>query len=210
VSEPAREELSLERVEAYSDAIFAFAGTLLALTIAVPSAEEAAASSSLLHALRADLPSFATFAVTFVLLGGAWVSHHRMVRMFRRADHTLVWLNLLLLLVVAFSPFPTAVLGRALGHDGARVAATLFGATWTVGGVFFNAVWWRGKSRLLRHEISAVEARRVTIRFGMSPALYAVATVLAPFAPWASFAMFVLLAIIFVLPQPPGREHKRR
>jgi uncharacterized membrane protein len=123
VSEPAREELSLDRVEAYSDAIFAFAGTLLALTIAVPSAEEAASSNSLLRALQAELPSFATFAVTFVLLGGAWVSHHRMVRMFRRADHTMVWLNLLLLLVVAFSPFPTAVLGRALGHDGARVAA---------------------------------------------------------------------------------------
>ena len=210
MSEPAREELSLERVEAYSDAIFAFAATLLALTIAVPSAEEAASSSSLLRALQAELPSFATFVVTFVLLGEAWVNHHRMLRMFRRADHTMVWLNLLLLLVVAFSPFPTAVLGRALGHDGAWVAATLFGATWTVGGVFFNAVWWRGKSQLLRDEIGAVEVRRVTIRFGISPTLYAVATVLAPFAPWASFAMFVLLAIIFMLPPPPGRKRVRR
>jgi uncharacterized membrane protein len=205
-SKPEREDLGLERVEAFSDAIFAFAATLLALTIAVPSAEEASFSRSLLRALQAALPSFVTFAVTFVVLGEAWVSHHRMFRMFRRADHTLVWLNLLLLLVVAFSPFPTALLGRALGHNGAWVAATLYGTTWTVGGLLFNAVWWRGKSALLRAGISALEARRVTIRFMMSPTLYAVATMFAPFAVWASLAMFVLLAILFMLP-PPTRAN---
>jgi uncharacterized membrane protein len=205
-SKPAREDLGLERVEAFSDAIFAFAATLLAQAIAVPSAEEVSSSRSLLRALQAALPSFVTFAVTFVVLGEAWVSHHRMLRMFRRADHALVWLNLLLLLVVAFSPFPTALLGRALGHDGAWVAVVLYGTTWAVGGLLFNAVWWRGKSALLRAEISAHEARRVTIRFMMSPTLYAVATILAPFAPWASLAMLVLLAILFMLP-PPGRAN---
>src|ERR1700686_2272105 len=203
-SKPAREDLSLERVEAFSDAIFAFAATLLALAIAVPSAEETSSSRSLLRALQAVLPSFVTFAVTFIVLGEAWVSHHRMFRMFRRADHALVWLNLLLLLVIAFSPFPTALLGRALGHEGAWVAVTLYGTTWAVGGLLFNAVWWRGKSALLRVEISTHEVRRVTIRFMMSPTLYAVATILAPFAPWASLAMFVLLGFFFMLP-PPGR-----
>src|ERR1700686_3372008 len=71
-SKAAREDLGLERVEAFSDAIFGFAATLLALAIAVPSAEEASSSRSLLRALQAALPSFVTFAVTFVVLGEAW------------------------------------------------------------------------------------------------------------------------------------------
>jgi hypothetical protein len=81
-----------------------------------------------------------------------------------RADRTLLFLNVLLLLAVAFLPFPTAVLAHAF-QDGAdeKVAFVFYGATLVLGGVFLNAIWQyaRREHRFLGAHISPEEARRI-------------------------------------------------
>lgn len=105
-----RTELGLERIIFFSDAVMAIAITLLAIEIRVP--EEAIASSDLIPALLASIPRILSFVISFFVIGVFWMSHHRMFEYIETYDRGLIWINLIFLFLIAFMPFPTAVLGR--------------------------------------------------------------------------------------------------
>jgi len=86
------------RVEAFSDGVFAIAITLLVLEIKVPAART---GLGLWHALGDEWPSYAAYVVSFLVIGVMWVNHHTVFSYIARVDRTLMFLNLLVLLVVA-------------------------------------------------------------------------------------------------------------
>ena len=94
-----------QRLEAFSDGVIAIAITLLVLTLEVPKAK----SGGLFDALVDDWTSFAAFILSFVVIGIMWVSHHSMFERIVTVDRPLMFLNLLLLLGIAFLPFPTSL-----------------------------------------------------------------------------------------------------
>ena len=75
---PVGHDRSVARVEAFSDGVFAFAATLLALGIRIPSPGDADASAGLQHLLLAQWPSYVAFALSFVNVGIVWANHHLM------------------------------------------------------------------------------------------------------------------------------------
>ena len=54
-----------------------------------------------------------------------WINHHAMFKEIDRQDHTLLVLNLVLLLCISFLPFPTAVLAAYMRESDQRLTATL-------------------------------------------------------------------------------------
>ena len=99
------------RVESLSDGVFAFAITLLVLGIPIPNlsrVDDQELRSGLIEALHQLVP----YITSFVTIGIIWLNHHAMFHGVERVDYPTLILNLLLLLVVSFIPFPTAVLGR--------------------------------------------------------------------------------------------------
>src|SRR2546425_3405090 len=71
-------------------------------------------------------PSYVAFALSFANVGIVWANHHVMFSHFVRTDRVLVSLNLLVLMLVAFLPVPTAVLGSWIVSDRDRLLAVLF------------------------------------------------------------------------------------
>ena len=143
-----------DRVESFSDAVFAIAITLLVLDIRQP-----VGSGALWEAMLAQWPSFLAYALSFLLIGVVWVNHHTVFQLIDRVDVGLLWLNLLLLLDVAFMPYPTVLLADALiSHRGQSTAAVCYGATLVVGGLLFNAVWFHAARR------QSAAARRYSAR----------------------------------------------
>src|SRR5579863_9784914 len=93
------------RILALSDGVFAIAVTLLILDIAVPATTSDDALPKVLLGLW---PRYLAYALSFLVIARFWVIHHGSFQLIVRYDDALVWLNLLLLLFVAFLPFPTA------------------------------------------------------------------------------------------------------
>ncbi|MGQ7478388.1 TMEM175 family protein, partial [Streptococcus suis] len=58
------------------------------------------------------IPNYVGFLVSFLVLGRFWLAHHEVMGLLKAADKRLVVVNLLLLLGVAFMPFPTAVISE--------------------------------------------------------------------------------------------------
>ena len=103
-------ELGLERIAFFSDAVIAIAITLLALEVRLP--DQVSAASELTAWLVTLIPRFVSFFISFFVIGMFWMSHHRMFEYLRTYDRVLIWINLIFLFLVAFTPFPTSVLGR--------------------------------------------------------------------------------------------------
>jgi uncharacterized membrane protein len=132
-----KDTIDRRRLETLSDGVFAFAITLLVLTIAQPSNY-----SKLAGQLLDRWPSFATYVVTFLLIGVMWLNHHTVFSYVQRIDHGFYYRNLLLLMTVVIVPYPTEVFGEALQKGaGERAAAIFFGIAVTVNSLAFSWLW---------------------------------------------------------------------
>lgn len=187
------------RLEAFSDGVMAIAITLLVLEIAVPPS-----GRPLGKELLQLWPSYFAYVVSFVVIGAIWINHHAMFRHIAQADGTLLLLNVLHLMLVAFLPFPTAVLAEAFHRGlGEPVATAFYGGTLTVIGISVTAMWRyaaRGQ-RLLGAHLTAEEAQQIGRRFLIGPLVYAVATVVALVVPWLALALYLLLNVFYLWPR---------
>ncbi len=95
--------MTTQRVESFSDGVFAIAATLLVLNFRMP--EHLKDLGSFLLGLW---PVFTAYGTSFLLIGLIWANHHSMFLHVRRVNRTMLFLNVLLLANVAFLPFPTA------------------------------------------------------------------------------------------------------
>ncbi len=118
------DRFSAGRMEAFSDGVFAIAATLLVLEISVPES----GFEDLWGAIRDEWPSYLAYTTSFFTIGGLWAAHHALFRRLASADVTLMRLNLVLLWLVAFLPFPTALTADALRleSDAPERTAVLF------------------------------------------------------------------------------------
>jgi len=101
--------VEMPRLASLSDAVFAFALTLLVLDVRIP---EGIGEATLLPSLVALLPRLLVYVFSFIVIGGAWGSHQRMLSQIVRGDGPLVWLNLLSLFFVTLLPACSVLLGR--------------------------------------------------------------------------------------------------
>lgn len=103
--------MTKNRLEAFSDGVFAIAITLLVLDIRLPDVE-VQNGRQLWVLLLNVLPNLAIFIFSFLVVGVFWVAHHRIYAFIRYVNHYLMWSNVFYLLTVALIPFPASVLGK--------------------------------------------------------------------------------------------------
>src|SRR3954452_2909014 len=118
---------STGRVEAFSDGVLAIAITLLVLEIHI----DPSALAEPWRAIAHEWPSYLAYVTSFLTIGGVWIAHHALFSHLAFVDSALMRLNLLILMVVSFLPFPTSLMAEALqGSERAeRAAVIVYGAT---------------------------------------------------------------------------------
>jgi uncharacterized membrane protein len=138
---PRSPDVATRRLEAFSDAVFAIAITLLALTLQVPVLPTV--TPQLLAAkLGEKWPTYLSFLLSFMTLLIACVYHHRLLQGANRAGRGLLYINGLLLLVVSSVPFPTALLGAYLTTPAASVVCAIYAGYIGMLNFTYNLLWW--------------------------------------------------------------------
>ncbi len=188
--------MKTNRLEAFSDGVFAVAITLLVLEIAIPGGE------NLWHDLGEEWPSFAAFFVSFWVIGIIWVNHHGVIDHLQRTDRGVLYLNLLVLMTVVFIPFSTALLAEHLksGAD-EEVAAFVYSLAFFGMGAAFGVLW----TYIIRHrdrlgvELSDEEVRRTSLTFMIGNPFYAVALGVAFISPALVLIINGALALYYMI-----------
>jgi uncharacterized membrane protein len=202
VSSPVVEQKETGRIEAFSDGVFAIAITLLVLELKVPHLTDGEAGGTLGAALLAQWPSYVSFVTSFFTILIMWVNHHAIFNLVRRVDAPFLYANGLLLLIVTFVPFPTAVLAAYLEKPGASAAGALYGGTFVFAGIAYNVLWRtaiRGR-RLLKASAPSDEALRgFTKRYRVGLPLYLTATVGAFVSVYITVGICVALWVFWIV-----------
>ncbi len=152
-----QDRIGLERLIFFSDAVFAIAITLLVLELRLPAGGEAADDAQLTANLLGMWHKYLAYLVSFLVIGSFWSAHHRKFRLIRRYDRRLILFNLLILMVVAFIPFPSSV----LSENGNRTATIFYALTLILGGALFLLFWWYASrnGRLIEAHLNPQQVR---------------------------------------------------
>jgi TMEM175 potassium channel family protein len=194
----AADELPLARLEAFSDGVFAIAITLLVLELGV----EEGAEAHLLHSLLHEWPAYLAYFTSFLTIGVIWLQHSAITGALRAADGTLYRLNLLVLLLAGFVPFPTRLLSEFIGErDPERVAAVFYGLTLLALALALTAFvrYAAEHRRLVKDEVSA-DAVEAALLHSPSFILYGIGIAVSLLLPSVGVALYLASAIYRGLP----------
>lgn len=183
------------RTEAFSDAIFAIAMTILVLEIKPPSGD-----ADLLPALAHQWPSLLAFVVSFLYIGIYWMSHHASFNRLQRVNGWLLLLNLLFLATISFVAYPTALLAERLssGRE-VNIAVAFYGVAmflpaatgvWT----FIYGVRAPG---LLAPDVDRARVVASQRAYILGPLMYAVSIPLALVFPIVSLTFYAVAPVFF-------------
>jgi uncharacterized membrane protein len=193
--------VSTNRLNAFSDGVFAVAATLLVLEIKVPSA---GGHASLGHQLLAQWPQYAAYVISFLTIGIIWINHHAMLSRLREADHTILVLNLILLLTIVLLPFATDLMATYLKQSqGEHLAAALYSGAFLLMSLAFSVLNRQiliVRTHLLSGSLSDIQRRQILRRSLIGIAPYVLATALAALSPYVTLAICGAIAVYYALP----------
>lgn len=165
-----KDEMGMERLVFFSDAVFAIAITLLALEIRLPKDITHASNTELLQSLFSIWPKYLGYMISFLSIGNFWVIHHRQYRYIERYDTRLMFINLLVLMSVAFIPFTTAV----ISENGNRIATILYALSASMVGLLSTLLWVYAsyKCRLVAPDMEPAVVHRGVVRNLIAPTIF--------------------------------------
>ena len=194
------------RVEAFSDGIFAIAITLLVLQLTVANPSNVNTASDAWHELGSLWTAYDAYLVSFLVIGIMWLNHHTVFSYVARVDRGLLVINMVLLLVVAALPFPTALVSDWLGRPGpAEVSVAVFSAFMVLHALAFQTLWWwlTRTGHLFDRRVDVEAARQTRRRFALGTVIYPILVGLSFVSPVLTLGLHFALALYYAFNQLP-------
>ena len=189
---PSEKIVELARLGDLSDGVFAIALTLLVLDLHVPDV----LASDLPASLLALAPRLLVYLISFIIIGGAWGAHQRMISQINRGDGLLVWFNLLSLLFVTLIPASAALLAS---YPGTLAAIICFAVNVIL--IQLSARWlWQhaSTSKLINPLLDSRVVVNISRRLMLSAGAFAFSLLLALLsAPLVYIIWIALFVLIF-------------
>jgi uncharacterized membrane protein len=181
--------MSKGRMEAFSDGVIAIIITIMVLELAVPPASD-------LAALRPLIPTFLSYALSFVFLGIYWNNHHHLLQAIKHVNGRVLWANLHLLFWLSLIPFCTGWMGK--NHFAAWPVA-LYGTVLLLAAIAYFIL---ARSLVSLHGKDSALAQAIGRDFKgiASVVIYLVAIPLALVSPSSACGLYVLVAVMWLIP----------
>jgi uncharacterized membrane protein len=184
------DKTGLDRLISFSDAIIAFAMTLMAMEIAIP---DTVTVEQLHQSLLDMLPTLQNYMLSFVVVAVYWVQHHRTFKYIRRYDGGLMWLNLLFLALIVLVPFPTDLVDRFGDED--SLVSMIYASSLALTGLALVVIWCYAthNHRLVDADLDPALIRMVTRSRLVAPVVFLLSIPVAWLNP--VIAMYMWIAV---------------
>jgi uncharacterized membrane protein len=207
-------ERGLQRFEGFSDALFAFALTLLIVEVKVPGSPDGPHGyADLVTAMAEQWREYLALVLCYIVIGAYWLQHHYSGRIYAKSDHWFSAINLVFLLAIVVIPVPIRVWCFHLDTQFEPVASVIMVGGLALTACTWMAKWFYGKAgrRVMDERLAPDFLRQMTRRFGLATLIQIAAVPLTIAAPRYGVALALLCIAFFLLPQPqpryrPGEE----
>ncbi len=184
-------EMTTNRLEAFSDGVIAIIVTIMVLELRAP-------SQPTLAALWKVAPVFISYGLSFLVVAIMWVNHHHLIHAVHGVSARLLWSNLYLLFWMSLVPFVTDYLGKNYHQP---LAVALYGLDL----VLCSSAFYLLRIILVeqdRHDSGLSEYHASIQRKNVfSAALYFLSVPLAYVSIYASFFIFALIPAMYFMPE---------
>ncbi|HSX40003.1 MAG TPA: TMEM175 family protein [Candidatus Saccharimonadales bacterium] len=159
------------RVLGFSDAVFAFAATLLVLKIDLPQEMRMQFTTNFSAVFTTLWPQYLANIISFLVIGYYWLNHHAIFGLLKRFNATIVWMNLVFLIFLSFLPFPVDLFGD---HPTIAGIVVFYSVSLSLVGFLLAIMWWyaSGKHRLIQKTMSSKERNYYLTRTLVAPCVF--------------------------------------
>jgi uncharacterized membrane protein len=177
------------RLEAFSDGVIAVIITIMVLELKVPESAD-------WEALKPYGARFASYVLSFVIIGIYWNAHHQVLHVTKRIDGRIMWLNLHLLFWLSLIPVATGWVGE---HPHDTAPAVFWGAVFLLAGFAFNLLQ---RSIRVRHADDPTVAGVLSGsgKGTLSEVMYSAGIALAFVHPWIADGLYASVAAMWFIP----------
>jgi len=139
--------IKVEHVISFSDAVFAFAITLMALSIDIPDLPSNLTQAELLDKLYDLFPQFESYIISFAVIALFWVSYHQVFNHIKGSHIVMVYLNLLFLLLITLLSLSTSLV---INYGNYRIPYVIYSFIVILTSSLLTLIWWHAtKDKLL-------------------------------------------------------------
>ncbi|HEY5369087.1 MAG TPA: TMEM175 family protein [Hanamia sp.] len=178
-----------ERVEAFSDGVFAILITIMVLELRPPEGNS-------FEALKPLIPKFISYVLSFVYIGIYWNNHHHLFHAANHVNGKILWYNTLLLFCISLISFATAWMGE--NHFSAAPVA-LYGMVLLLCAI---AYWLLVKTLVCHHGKESLLATSIGNDFKgkISIVIYILGSLISFYNSWISMGLYFAVALIWFIP----------
>jgi uncharacterized membrane protein len=139
--------IKVEHVISFSDAVFAFAITLMALSIDIPDLPSNLTQAELLDKLYDLFPQFESYIISFAVIAIFWVSYHQVFNHIKGSHIVMVYLNLLFLLLITLLSLSTSLV---INYGNYHIPYVIYSFIVILTSSLLTLIWWHAtKDKLL-------------------------------------------------------------
>jgi len=193
------------RVEAFSDGVFAVVVTLLVFDLKFTHID-VADNQKVWSGILSTLPKLLSWINSFLIVCVIWMNHHRLMDMFKGINAGIFWLNNILLMFTSMIPFPTSLLGE---YTNTNAAACFYGLVLALPSLaFFILRLYVLKHKNLLSEATSYPAYKKGTMLALyyGPVLYLTGAALSLVKPWLGLAVYFFVPVYFIFPRAPQKN----
>jgi uncharacterized membrane protein len=131
--------IKLEHVISFSDALFAFAITIMTLSVDIPDLPTNLTQAELLDELYALYPQFESYVISFAVIAIFWVSYHQVFNHIKGSHITIVYLNLIFLLLITLLSLSTSLI---INYETYQIPYVIYNFIVVMTSLLLALIWW--------------------------------------------------------------------
>ena len=162
-------QIKLEHVISFSDAIFAFSITFMAITIQIPNMPENLTQTQVIDILLGQTSQFAIYVISFFVIGIYWISYHQIFNHITESRGVMIWLNLLFLFSIT-----------RVQYGFYYIIFAIYASILTLSGALLTIIWLHAmKKGLIENTLKSTDIQNLTLQSVLTPSVFALSILIS-------------------------------
>lgn len=170
-------QIKLEHVISFSDAIFAFSITFMAITIQIPNMPENLTQTQVIDILLGQTSHFAIYVISFFVIGIYWISYHQIFNHITESRGVMIWLNLLFLFSITLISFAVDL---QVQYGFYYIIFAIYASILTLSGALLTIIWLHAKKKgLIENTLKSTDIQNLTLQSVLTPSVFALSILIS-------------------------------